>query len=68
MIFDQHPEKWRKAYIRAGNNLRNQSLAEIIQYMTNEKAFADAEDNQKKRKGNESKHGPKNKKQRVERN
>eukprot|EP00957_Ditylum_brightwellii_P140779 10724035-Ditylum_brightwellii.AAC.1 len=57
MIFDQHPKKWRKVYIRAGKSIRSETLANIIEYMSNEKAFVDTKDNQKKRKR------PRNKKQ-----
>eukprot|EP00957_Ditylum_brightwellii_P206937 15350655-Ditylum_brightwellii.AAC.2 len=54
---DWHPKKWRKAYIRAGKSIRSQTLVDIIEYMFNEKAFADTEDSQKKRKNNKGKGG-----------
>ena len=48
-IFRTFPESWRRSYIRAGRRVENDSLQEIVDFMTNEKGFADAE--QKERKG-----------------
>eukprot|EP00957_Ditylum_brightwellii_P006285 476916-Ditylum_brightwellii.AAC.1 len=50
MVFEQHPMKWRTAYIRAGHSLQIDSLVEVVQYMANEKLFAKIEEAQKKRK------------------
>eukprot|EP00957_Ditylum_brightwellii_P115911 8841129-Ditylum_brightwellii.AAC.1 len=50
MVFEQHLMKWCTAYTRAGHSLQIDSLMEIVQYMANEKSFADIEEAQKKRK------------------
>eukprot|EP00957_Ditylum_brightwellii_P073388 5577231-Ditylum_brightwellii.AAC.1 len=47
MIFDQHPEMWRKFYIQSGKSLETDLLADIVQFMSNKKGFAD-DDNKKK--------------------
>eukprot|EP00957_Ditylum_brightwellii_P144155 10983430-Ditylum_brightwellii.AAC.1 len=52
MIFEQHPIKWRTAYILAGNSLQTDLLMEIIRCMANKKSFADMEENHHRRKGN----------------
>ena len=48
IIYDSFPTQWRQAYIRSGNNVATQTLAEVIQYMKNEKVFADADLNKKR--------------------
>eukprot|EP00957_Ditylum_brightwellii_P093374 7110116-Ditylum_brightwellii.AAC.1 len=32
MVFNQHPIKWRTAYIRSGNSLARDSLMEIVEF------------------------------------
>eukprot|EP00957_Ditylum_brightwellii_P028635 2163053-Ditylum_brightwellii.AAC.1 len=47
IVFDQHPETWHKHYIRLGNAIQTDSLAEIFQFMSNKKGFADREEEKK---------------------
>eukprot|EP00957_Ditylum_brightwellii_P135252 10313270-Ditylum_brightwellii.AAC.1 len=64
MVFDQHPETWQKHYIRSGKLLRTDMLADIVQFMSNEKGFADGEDEKKWERQNHEGGGKKqNKKQ-----
>eukprot|EP00957_Ditylum_brightwellii_P015614 1178000-Ditylum_brightwellii.AAC.1 len=49
-VFNQHPEHWRITYTRAGRSIHTDTLAQIVQFMANEKNFADTEDTKKKRK------------------
>jgi hypothetical protein len=56
LIFETFPVKWRQNYIRAGKSVTTDSLADIVQYMSNEKGFADVEEKtykDKKRKPDE---------------
>eukprot|EP00957_Ditylum_brightwellii_P107346 8190838-Ditylum_brightwellii.AAC.1 len=55
LIFDQHPEKWHRAYVWAGKSLNTDTLAEMIQFMSNEKLFADMDDDNQKKKGGDNK-------------
>ena len=64
MIFGSFPENWQKQYIRAGKNITMDSLADIIQFMSNEKAFADNDDKKRKAKEQGSK-GDNNKKKKT---
>ena len=50
VIFASFPETWQRDYIRGGNDLQVATLPDIVQYMANEKVFAD-NDEQRKRKG-----------------
>ena len=45
IIFNSFPEDWRQAYIRADKSLNTEPLAKILQFMKNEKGFADKKDN-----------------------
>jgi hypothetical protein len=49
-IFATFPESWRRDYARSGRKVANDSLQDIIDYMSMEKAFADQEGKDKKRK------------------
>ena len=53
IIFNSFPEDWRTAYIRADKSLSTEPLTKILQFMKNEKGFADKKDNKNpyKRKG-----------------
>jgi hypothetical protein len=51
MIFKTFPETWQQNWIRSGKNLVTDSLATLVQYMSNEKNFADKRDVDKKGKG-----------------
>ena len=53
IIFNSFPEDWRTAYIRADKSLSTEPLTKILQFMKNEKGFADKKDSQNpyKRKG-----------------
>eukprot|EP00957_Ditylum_brightwellii_P051843 3931665-Ditylum_brightwellii.AAC.1 len=44
LIFDQHPEKWRIAYNCSGQAIETDTLADIIQFMSDEKEYADNEE------------------------
>eukprot|EP00957_Ditylum_brightwellii_P181070 13793405-Ditylum_brightwellii.AAC.1 len=44
MVFDQHQDTWRKHYIRSGKLLCTDTLDNLVQFMSNEKGFADGED------------------------
>ena len=50
LIFRTYPESWRRDYIRAGQKVENDTLQDIVDFMTNEKGFADAEHGDKKNK------------------
>eukprot|EP00957_Ditylum_brightwellii_P121748 9284663-Ditylum_brightwellii.AAC.1 len=52
MVFDQHPETWRKHYIRSRKAIQADSLAEIIQFISNKKGFADGEEEKKRKQQN----------------
>lgn len=54
-IFKTFPDTWRKQYIRAGKELQEDSMQDLVTFMQNEKAFAD-EDKAKKRGANEGDH------------
>ena len=43
LIFETFPITWRQNYIRSGKSLQTDSLADIVQYMGNEKGFADVD-------------------------
>eukprot|EP00957_Ditylum_brightwellii_P136888 10439702-Ditylum_brightwellii.AAC.1 len=53
MVFDQHPETWRKFYIRSGMSLETDTLADTVQFMSNEKGFADRDDKKKRKQQQE---------------
>eukprot|EP00957_Ditylum_brightwellii_P130062 9920234-Ditylum_brightwellii.AAC.1 len=55
MVFDQHPESWRKHYIRSGKSIQTDLLAEIVQFMFNKKGFADREEDKKQKQQNRDK-------------
>jgi hypothetical protein len=42
-IFKTFPETWRKQYMRSAKNLEEDSMQEIVTFMQNEKAYADAD-------------------------
>eukprot|EP00957_Ditylum_brightwellii_P208520 15357851-Ditylum_brightwellii.AAC.1 len=68
MVFDQHPEAWRKFYIRSRTSLATDTLADIVQFMSNEKGFADGDDEKRqcKRQHDNNYHNKqKNKKQKM---
>eukprot|EP00957_Ditylum_brightwellii_P092790 7064482-Ditylum_brightwellii.AAC.1 len=50
LIFDQHPEKWRIAYNRSGHTIATDTLADIVQFMSDEKGYADKEEESHKNK------------------
>lgn len=51
IIFDTFPVKWKQNYIRSGRAVATDELADIVQYMGNEKSFSDnKEENDRKRK------------------
>jgi hypothetical protein len=50
LIFEIFPVKWRQNYIRAGKSIATDYLAEIFQYMSNEKGIADVDDKMNKEK------------------
>jgi hypothetical protein len=57
-IFHSFPPKWQQQFIRSGQRVANTPLSEIIEFMSNEKSFADAQDpsrNQDKSKKTPSK-------------
>ena len=72
LIFRTFPDTWRRAYIRAGRKVETDTLQDIIDFMTNEKGFADAEDKDKKGKNKRESQvhleSPTNKKNHQERN
>lgn len=43
-IFHSFPAKWQQQFIRSQLNVRNTPLSQIIEFMANEKSFADAQD------------------------
>eukprot|EP00957_Ditylum_brightwellii_P115140 8781338-Ditylum_brightwellii.AAC.1 len=54
LIFDQHPEKWRIAYNCSGQAIETDTLADIVQFMSDEKGYADKEEkNYRGKHGNE---------------
>jgi hypothetical protein len=53
-IFHSFPSKWQQQFIRSGQQVSTTILSDIIEFMSNEKSFADAQDSTKtpdKRKG-----------------
>eukprot|EP00957_Ditylum_brightwellii_P092791 7064483-Ditylum_brightwellii.AAC.1 len=50
LIFDQRPEKWRITYNRSGHTIALDTLANIIQFMSDEKGYADKEEESRKNK------------------
>ena len=44
IIFDSFPETWQETFVRSGKVLREETLSEILQFMKNEKKFADKKD------------------------
>eukprot|EP00957_Ditylum_brightwellii_P145044 11046656-Ditylum_brightwellii.AAC.1 len=44
LIFDQHPEKWRIAYNRSGQAIETDTLADIVQFMSDEKGYTNKEE------------------------
>ena len=56
LIFHTFPEKWRKQFVRSGRRLQQETLQQIIDFMTNEKGFADdeAKEAKNKRKSDDS--------------
>lgn len=56
ILFETYPIKWKQNYVRAGKNVRTDTMAQIVTYMENEKSFAAKEHEAgKKRKSTESK-------------
>ena len=49
IIFDSFPLDWKKAFVRTGKPLHEETLGDILQFLKNEKKFAD-DDDKKKRK------------------
>eukprot|EP00957_Ditylum_brightwellii_P031462 2385856-Ditylum_brightwellii.AAC.1 len=71
MVFDQHPEKWRKSYICSGKSLETDLLADIAQFKSNKKGFADCNDKNKckqQQENNNGNFGNKKKKQKYHNN
>jgi hypothetical protein len=50
LIFDQHPEKWRIAYNRSGRAIATDTLADIVHFMSDEKGYADKEEQSRRSK------------------
>eukprot|EP00957_Ditylum_brightwellii_P115428 8803640-Ditylum_brightwellii.AAC.1 len=59
LILDQYLEKWRIAYNRSGRTIAMVTLADIVQFMSDEKGYADKEE-----ESHRSKHGLENGKDR----
>jgi len=49
-IFSSFPLTWQQQYIRSGQRVANTSLSDIIEFMSNEKIFADAQNSNKEKK------------------
>eukprot|EP00957_Ditylum_brightwellii_P055558 4210759-Ditylum_brightwellii.AAC.1 len=64
LIFDQHLEKWRIAYNRSGQAIETDTPADIVQFMSDEKGYANKEEeNCRGKRGNDYNKGrEKNKK------
>jgi hypothetical protein len=43
-IFHSFPPKWQQQFVRSGQHLATTLLTDIIEFMSNEKSFADAQD------------------------
>eukprot|EP00957_Ditylum_brightwellii_P154602 11766668-Ditylum_brightwellii.AAC.1 len=52
LVFDQHSEKWRIAYNCSGRAVETDTLAAIVQFMSDKKGYADREEDRRKTKGN----------------
>eukprot|EP00957_Ditylum_brightwellii_P053835 4078764-Ditylum_brightwellii.AAC.1 len=48
---------WKQFYIRSGKSLDTDSLADIVQFMSNGKGFADGEDEKKRKRQQENNNG-----------
>ena len=62
-IFHSFPPKWQQQFIRSGQKVAVTPLSKIIEFMSNEKSFADAQDptrNTDKKKNHNKEDGPKN--------
>eukprot|EP00957_Ditylum_brightwellii_P154448 11753664-Ditylum_brightwellii.AAC.1 len=44
LIFDQYPKKWRIAYNHSGQAIETDTLADIFQFMSDEKGFTNKEE------------------------
>jgi hypothetical protein len=43
-IFQSFPAKWQQQFIRSGQRVANTPLSDIVEFMSNEKSFADSQD------------------------
>ena len=48
IIFDSFPDDWTTQYNRSGRDLENETMAEVVQFMKDEKNYKDNEDSKKK--------------------
>ena len=53
-IYNSFPDSWKVAYTRTGKRVASETLADIIEFMTNEKEIADHEESTRKKKGSTS--------------
>ena len=49
LIFESFPTRWQHAYIQSGRRIQAESLVRVVQYMKDEKTFADGSGNKRKR-------------------
>jgi hypothetical protein len=46
-IFQSYPTKWQQQFIRSGQRVATSTLSDIVEFMNNEKIFADSQDTSK---------------------
>jgi hypothetical protein len=46
-IFQSYPTKWQQQFIRSGQRVATSTLSDIVEFMNNEKIFADSQDTTK---------------------
>ena len=63
LIFQTFPEKWQRQFVRSGRRMHNETMQEIIDFMTTEKGIADeeAKESKQKRKPEETSTGSRKK-------
>ena len=52
LIFESFPNRWQHAYIQSGPRIQTEPLVRVVQYMKDEKTFADGSGNKRKRNEN----------------